>query len=74
MRVIRFLNQARVLRAIHGGLVIFWILLWIVAAFTGWVKSVMFVSHLSLAALVLASAAAWQATRTEVKEDDKNDV
>lgn len=74
MKIINFLNNSRVLRAIHGGLVVFWIILWIVAALAGWVKSVIFVSHLSLAALVLASAAAWQATRTEVKEDDKNDV
>ena len=46
--------------------------MWILAIIFGWVKSVTFVSHLSIIALILASAAAWQATRTEVKEDEKD--
>lgn len=36
----------------------------------GWVKSVTFVSHMSMIALVLAEIAAWQASRTEQKEDE----
>jgi hypothetical protein len=58
------------LKYVHGGLVIFWILLWIVAAITGWIQSVAFVSHMSMAALVLGSASAWQAARTEEKEEE----
>lgn len=56
-------------KLVHFGLVIFWLCLWIVAAVTGWINSVAFVSHMSMAALVLASLAAWQGARTEEKQD-----
>lgn len=56
---------------VHLGLVIFWICLWVVAAVTGLINSVAFVSHMSMVALVLASASAWQAARTEEKEDER---
>lgn len=49
---------------------IFWIALWIFATITGLVHSVAFISHLSIVALVLASAASWQSARVEKKEDD----
>lgn len=45
--------------------------LWAFATFTGLVKSVTFVSHVSMLALVLAEFSAWQASRTEQKEDDR---
>jgi hypothetical protein len=32
-----------------------------------------FVSHVSMVALVYSSVAAWQATRTEVKQDENGD-
>ena len=73
MKIINWLNQPKVLEWIHGGLVIFWIILWISAAIFGWVSSVIFVSHLSLVALVLASLASWQAARGEVKQDENNE-
>jgi len=59
------------LKWVHFGLVVFWIILWIAAAITGWINSVAFVSHISMVALVLASASAWQAARTEQKEDNR---
>jgi hypothetical protein len=53
--------------------VIFFIGLWIYAGAVGLVKSVVFVSHVSMVALVLAELSAWQAARTEDKEDQKQD-
>lgn len=46
--------------------------LWLVATLTGLVESVTFVSHVSMLALVLAEFSAWQASRTEEKEDEKD--
>lgn len=42
---------------------------WILAGFTGWINSVAFVSHISMAALVLAEISSWQGSRTEQKQD-----
>lgn len=55
---------------LHGFLTVFWIALWIVAAKFGWLSSVAFVAHLSVAALVLSSASAWQAARAEREADE----
>lgn len=46
--------------------------IWGFATLTGLVKSVTFVSHVSMLALVLAEFSAWQASRTEQKEDDRD--
>lgn len=69
MNILNFLAKPKVLEVIHGGFVIFWVGLWITAAFKGWLESVVFVSHLSVVALVLSSWAAWQAARTEVRQE-----
>lgn len=53
--------------------IVFFIGLWIVATLTGLVKSVTFVSHVSMIALVLAEISSWQASRVEQKEDKRND-
>lgn len=50
--------------------IFFFIALWVLATLVGWIKSVEFVSHVSMAALVLAEFSAWQASRTEQKEDE----
>jgi hypothetical protein len=42
---------------------------WILAVPTGWIQSVVFVSHVSMAALVLAEISSWQGSRTEQKQD-----
>lgn len=55
---------------IHFGLIIFFLGLWAVAALTGWVTSVTFVSHVSMLALVLAEIAAWQAAHGEEKNEE----
>lgn len=54
---------------LHGSMTLFWIALWGTAMYLGWLKSVVFVSHLSVIALVLASASAWQGARAESKAD-----
>lgn len=59
------------MRAVHGWLTLVWIALIPASFITGWIDSLRFVSLLSLVALALASAAAWQATRTEVKQDEQ---
>ena len=59
------------LKWVHGSFVIAFILIWITAAIFGWLASVTFVSHMSMIALVYAAASAWQAARTEEKEDER---
>lgn len=66
----KLLDNGKFWQYFHGGLVVFWIALWVFASITGLVKSVAFISHLSIVALVLASASSWQAARVERKEDD----
>lgn len=53
--------------------IFFFIALWIVAWIFGWIESVVFVSHVSMVALVLSEIAAWQASRVEQKEDKRED-
>jgi hypothetical protein len=45
------------------------IAIWVVAGIFGWLQSVTFVSHISMAALVLAEISSWQGSRTEQKQD-----
>lgn len=63
--------NGKTLKNIHLGAVVFFIGLWAAAAIFGWVESVVFVSHVSMVALVLAEISAWQAARTEEKEDER---
>lgn len=56
---------------IHFGLIFAFAVLWLAAAVFGWVKSVVFVSHVSMVALILAELSAWQAARTEQKQDQQ---
>jgi hypothetical protein len=68
------------MRRVNGWLTIFWIVMIPVSVATGWVKSVVYVSALSLWALVSGHWAAWQAARVEVnqaadeKERAKRDI
>lgn len=54
---------------IHFGLIFAFIGLWGLASYMGWLSSVVFVSHISMAALVLAEISSWQGARTEAKQD-----
>jgi hypothetical protein len=59
------------MRRVNGWLTIFWIAMIPLSLATGWVKSVVFVSALSLWALVAGHWAAWQASRVEVNQDEE---
>jgi hypothetical protein len=56
------------MRRVNGWLTIFWIAMIPVSIATGWVNSVVYVSALSLWALVSGHWAAWQAARVEVEQ------
>jgi hypothetical protein len=56
----------------NGWLTIFWIVMIPVSIVTGWVHSVVYVSALSLWALVSGHLAAWQAARVEVNQENED--
>jgi hypothetical protein len=57
------------MRRLNGWLTILWIVMIPVAYTAGWLRSVTFVSALSLWALVSGHWSTWQAARVEVKQD-----
>ena len=59
------------MRRVNGWLTIFWIGMIPVSLATGWVKSVVYVSALSLWALVSGHWSAWQAARVEVAQAEE---
>lgn len=69
-------GDPKFMRRVNGWLTIFWIVMIPVAYFSGWLESVVFVSALSLWALVSGHWSAWQAARVEVKQEvqDKKDT
>jgi membrane protein implicated in regulation of membrane protease activity len=62
------------LRAFHGYSTMFWIPFTILAFFLGWLESVVFVSFVSMIALFLGSFSSWQASRTEVAQNEMNET
>jgi hypothetical protein len=56
------------MRRVNGWLTMFWLVMIPVSLATGWVKSVVYVSALSLWALVSGHWSAWQAARVEVAQ------
>ena len=56
------------MRRVNGWLTIFWLAMIPVSLVTGWVNSVVYVSALSLWALVSGHWSAWQAARVEVNQ------
>jgi hypothetical protein len=56
------------MRRVNGWLTIAWLAMIPVSLATGWVKSVVYVSALSLWALVSGHWSAWQAARVEVNQ------
>jgi hypothetical protein len=61
------------MRRMNGWLTIVWVIMIPVSFATGWVKSVAYVSALSLWALVSGHWAAWQAARVEVAQKHEED-
>src|SRR3954454_5016943 len=68
------------MRRANGWLTVFWIAMIPISLVTGWVRSVTYVSALSLWALVSGHLGAWQASRVEVEQQretadrDRQDV
>lgn len=54
---------------IHFVLAFAIIAVWILAVPTGWINSIMFLSHVSMFALLYAAVSSWQGARTEQKQD-----
>jgi hypothetical protein len=61
------------MRRVNGWLTIFWLAMIPVSYFAGWLNSVVYVSALSLWALVSGHWAAWQAARVEVAQQKELD-
>lgn len=59
------------MRRVNGWLTIFWLLMIPVSLITHWVTSVVYVSALSLWALVSGHWSAWQAARVEVNQQEE---
>lgn len=57
------------MRRVNGWLTVFWITMIPISAAMGWLSSVVYVSALSLWALVSGHWAAWQAARVEVRQE-----
>ena len=55
----------------HGWLTIYWLAMIPISLATGWVNSVVYVSALSLWALVSGHWSAWQAARVEVNQAEE---
>jgi hypothetical protein len=59
------------MRRINGWLTIFWIVMIPVSLYMGWLQSIVYVSALSLWALVSGHWAAWQAARVECVQQEE---
>ena len=57
------------MRRVNGWLTILWLMMIPVSYATGWLNSVVYVSALSLWALVSGHGSAWQAARVEVAQE-----
>ena len=58
------------MRRVNGWLAVFWVAMIPISIATHWVNSVVYVSALSLWALVSGHWSAWQAARVEVKQQE----
>jgi hypothetical protein len=59
------------MRRLNGWLTIFWVAMIPISFQLGWLKSVTFVSALSLWALVSGHWSTWQAARVEVSQEEQ---
>ena len=66
-------GDPKFMRKLNGWLTIFWIAMIPISLLTGWVKSVTYVSALSLWALVSGHWSTWQAARVEVTQQEQID-
>lgn len=73
MKILALFGRPSFLRAFHGWCTAFWLPFTALAYSLHWLESVIFVSVVSMIALFLGSFSAWQAARTEVKQDEEID-
>jgi hypothetical protein len=73
-QMLRNMGSPYFLRAFHGWSTIFWVPFTVLAFFLGWLQSVTFVSLVSMVALFLGSFSSWQASRTEVAQDELSET
>lgn len=71
MKVFALFGRPTFLRAFHGWSTVAWPPITVLAYYAGWLKSVTFVSVISMLALFLGSFSSWQAARVEVKQDEE---
>lgn len=69
-------GDPKFMRRVNGWLTIFWVIMIPLSLALGWLQSVVFVSALSLWALVSGHWSAWQAARVEVEQqkEEKKDT
>jgi hypothetical protein len=66
------LEQPKLMRRLQGWLTLLWVAMIPLSLATGWVKSVTFVSALSLWALVASHGAWWAASSVECRQAEEN--
>lgn len=66
----KYLNEPEPQVFIYAWGILFFLLLWLVAGILGWVASTVFVSHVSMVALVLGVWSMCQAARTERRQKE----
>jgi len=64
-------GDPKFMRRVNGWLTIIWIVMIPISYALGWLNSVVYVSALSLWALVSGHWSAWQAARVEVKQEEQ---
>ena len=62
-------DEATFMRRVNGWFTLFWVAMIPISYMAGWLNSVVFVSALSLWALVSGHWSAWQAARAEVAQN-----
>ncbi|UVG35177.1 membrane protein [Microbacterium phage Cece] len=67
------IGDPKFMRAFNGWATLFWVFMIIPSLVFGWINAVVYVSALSLWALVSGHWAAWQAARVEVKQQEQED-
>ncbi len=65
-------NDPSFMRRVNGWFTLFWVAMLPVSLIFGWLDSVVYVSALSLWALVSGHWSAWQAARTEEKQEEQS--
>ena len=66
-------GDPKFMRKLNGWFTIFWVVMIPISLATGWVRSVTYVSALSLWALVSGHWSTWQAARVEVTQQKQMD-